>query len=100
MTKPGLRKFALSAHVTSSVGWFGAVAERLRRCLGGYDQMARAASTTMELIGWFVIVPFSAASLLPGVVQSLVTSWGLFRHYWVIAKLLIAVVHVDTGALR
>ena len=55
------------------------------------DLKARAASTTMELIGWYVIVPFSAASLLSGVIQSVGTTWGLFRHYWVLAKLLITV---------
>jgi hypothetical protein len=33
----------------------------------------------------------SFASLLTGVVQSLGTTWGLFRHYWVVAKLLINV---------
>ncbi len=40
----------------------------------------------------FVLVPFSIASLLTGLVQSLGTNWGLVRHYWVIAKLLINVV--------
>ena len=28
---------------------------------------------------------------MTGIVQSLVTAWGLFRHYWVVFKLLIAV---------
>ncbi|MFI6341069.1 hypothetical protein [Streptomyces sp. NPDC050535] len=45
----------------------------------------------MDVVGWYVIVPFSAASLLTGLVQSLGTVWGLLRHYWVIAKLLITV---------
>jgi hypothetical protein len=31
------------------------------------------------------------ASLLTGIVQSLGTPWGLFRHYWVLFKLLITV---------
>jgi len=33
----------------------------------------------------------SLASLLTGLVQSLGTTWGLFRHYWVLFKLLINV---------
>ena len=37
-------------------------------------------------------MPLSLASLLTGVIQSLGTKWGLFRHYWVIAKLLINLV--------
>lgn len=92
---PTLRKFALTAHVTSSVGWLGSVtaflAVALVALLNGDDLKARAASLTMELIGWYVIVPFSAASLLSGVIQSVGTTWGLFRHYWVVAKLLITV---------
>ncbi len=35
--------------------------------------------------------------LATGIVQSLVTRWGLFRHYWVLAKLVITV--VATGLL-
>lgn len=31
----------------------------------------------------------SLASLLIGIVQALGTEWGLFRHYWVLMKLLI-----------
>jgi hypothetical protein len=45
----------------------------------------------MELTGWFVIVPLSIASLITGFVSSLSTTWGLFRHYWVVAKLLITI---------
>ena len=43
----------------------------------------------MDVIARFVIVPLVSASLLIGVVQSLGTTWGLFRHYWVVAKLLL-----------
>jgi hypothetical protein len=43
----------------------------------------------MELLGWYALVPLAIASLLTGLVQSLVTPWGLFRHYWVVFKLLI-----------
>lgn len=46
----------------------------------------------MESTGWIVLVPFSLASLITGVVQALGTKWGLFRHYWVVAKLLINLV--------
>jgi hypothetical protein len=45
----------------------------------------------MEPVGWFVIVPLNLASLLTGLVSSLTTPWGLFRHYWVLAKLAINV---------
>ncbi len=92
---PRLRKFALTAHVTSSVGWLGAVGAFLALAVAGLTsqdtQMVRATYLAMESIGWFVLVPFSLASLLTGLVQSLGTKWGLFRHYWVLFKLLINV---------
>jgi len=92
---PRVSKIALTAHVTSSVGWIGAVATFLALAIAGVmsanDQIVRTSYLAMELIGWCVIVPFSIASLLTGLVQSLGTSWGLFRHYWIVAKLLITV---------
>ena len=89
---PGLRKLALTAHVISTVGWLGAVASFLALAIAGLDaQMLRAAYVAMELTGWYVIVPLCFASLLTGSVQALGTPWGLFRHYWILLKLLIAV---------
>jgi hypothetical protein len=45
----------------------------------------------MEVIGWIIIVPCSVAALMTGLVQSLDTEWGLFRHYWIVAKLSLTV---------
>jgi hypothetical protein len=93
MMTPALRKFALTTHVTTSVGWLGAVAGFLALAIAGVTiqdpQTVRAAYLAMHLITWFVIVPFSLAALLTGLVQSLGTPWGLFRHYWVVTKLLL-----------
>ncbi len=90
-----LRRFALTAHVVSSVGWLGAVACSLALAVAGLvsrdAQTVRGVYLTLELLGWSVLVPFSVASLLTGLVSSLGTTWGLFRHYWVLAKLVINV---------
>ncbi len=92
---PRLRKFALTAHITSSVGWIGADAGFLALAIAGLTsqdaEMVRAAYLAMGLIAWFVIVPLSLAALLTGLVQSLGTKWGLFRHYWILVKFLIAI---------
>lgn len=91
--RPGLRKFVLIAHIVSSVGSLGAVAGFLALAVAGLTsqdaQVTRSAYVAMEVIARFVIVPLVSASLLIGVVQSLATTWGLFRHYWVVAKLLL-----------
>lgn len=93
---PRVRRLALTAHVTASVGWLGAVAAFLALAIAGLAgadaRIVSAAALTMELIGWFVLVPFAVASLLTGLVQSLGTSWGLFRHYWVLVKLVLNLV--------
>ncbi|MDQ3620313.1 MAG: DUF2269 domain-containing protein [Actinomycetota bacterium] len=85
--KPGLRKLALSAHLTFSVGWIGTVVAYLALGLMAVNSSdaanVRAAWTAMEVIGWYVIVPLAVASFLTGLVMALGTKWGLFRHYWV-----------------
>ncbi len=93
---PRLRKFALTTHVTFSVGWLGAVVAYLALAVTGLTsrdaQTVRSAYLATELIGWYVLVPLSLAALLTGIIQSLVTEWGLFRHYWVLVKFLLTVV--------
>ncbi|MGW0732005.1 hypothetical protein [Streptomyces sp. NPDC002851] len=92
---PRLRKLALTTHVLTSVGWAGAVTVFLALAvvgLTGQDaRQVRGAYLAMEVATWYVIVPLAFASLLTGIVQSLGTSWGLVRHYWVLAKLLLTV---------
>lgn len=92
---PRLRKFALTAHITSSVGWIGAVVAYLALVVATQTsqdaQTVRAAYIAMEPIIRFALVPLSFASLLTGIIMSLGTPWGLFRHYWVLTKLLLTV---------
>jgi hypothetical protein len=87
------RRIALTAHVSCSVGWLGAVAGFLALAVTGLrsedPQLIRAAYLAMDRTTWFVILPFAAASLLTGVISSIGTAWGLFRYYWVLVKLLI-----------
>ena len=90
---PSLRKLALTTHVVLSVGWLGAVVAYLALAIGGLasqsGQMVRTAYLSMEFLGRYVIVPFSLATLLAGLVESLGTQWGLFRHWWVLVKFVL-----------
>jgi hypothetical protein len=90
---PRVRKFALTAHITASVGWLGAVAGVLALAVAGLashdPQLVRGAYLVMEPVAWFVLLPLAFASLLTGLVQGLGSKWGLFQHYWVLFKLLI-----------
>lgn len=90
---PGLRKFVLLTHITTSVGWLGAVVAYLAldiTATTGRDvQTVRAAYVAMDVTVSQVIVPLALASVLIGVVNALGTPWGLFRHYWILFKLLL-----------
>ena len=85
----------LTAHITFSVGWMGTVTAFLALALAGVvgnAQMVRASYIAMELIAWFVIVPFCFASLVTGLIQSLGTPWGLFKHYWIVVKFFLTLI--------
>lgn len=91
----GIRKLALTAHITFSVGWLGSVVVYLAialDCLRKTDaQAVTSVVSVLEFIGWFVIVPLSIAALVTGLVQSLGTEWGLFRYYWILVKFALTV---------
>lgn len=93
---PRLRKFVLITHVTSTLGWLGAVGVFIALTVVGLTSQdpptVRGAYLVMEPTAWYVLVPLSFASLLTGIVQSLGTPWGFFRHYWVLLKLVITLI--------
>jgi uncharacterized membrane protein len=93
---PRLRKLALTTHVTASVAWLGAVVAFLALSVAGLTsqdpQTVQGAYLVMELTAWVVLAPLSLASLATGLVCSLGSAWGLFRHYWVLFKLAINLV--------
>ncbi|MCA1560651.1 MAG: DUF2269 domain-containing protein [Acidobacteria bacterium] len=92
---PALRRFTFTTHITSSVGWVGAVVVFLALAVVGLtseDELTvRGAYLAMAPAAWFVLVPMAHASLLSGIALSLGTTWGLFRYYWLVLKLLITV---------
>lgn len=91
-----LRKIALTTHITSTLGWLGAIVGFLALAITGLRsneaQLVRSSYLAMELLGWYVLVPLCVASLVTGLVMSLGTQWGLFRHFWVVIKFVITVV--------
>ena len=93
---PPTRKLTLTLHIVASVGWLGALtvffAHALATLVAADEQIVRAASLAMGLTAWFVVMPRSVASLITGLIEALDTAWGLFRHYWVLFKLLLTAV--------
>ena len=104
-----LRTAVLTTHVVTSVGWLGAVAAYIAldvTAVAGEDtDLVRAAYVAMNVTVTYAIVPLAVASVVIGIVNALGTSWGLFRHYWVVVKLLLTVVAttvllLETGTVR
>ena len=91
---PPLRKLALTAHVTFSVGWMGSVAAFLALSIVGRtshsSDVVRGVYLATNLVGQAVILPMSLGALLTGLVEGLGTRWGLFKYRWVITKLVLS----------
>ena len=88
---PRLRKALLAVHVGTSVGWLGAAAAYIVLnvpALAADEQSVRAAYLMMEALLLYAITPMAVLAFISGMVQGLVTPWGLFRHYWVLISLI------------
>lgn len=86
-----VRKIALVAHIASSVGWLGAAVAFMALAITGLtaDEPRSMVSAVgaMEHLFFVLIVPFAVGTLLIAVVQSVLSPYGLFRHWWVAVKL-------------
>jgi hypothetical protein len=82
------RKLLLTLHVAGSVALLGADGSVLLlgadAALGGDP---RGLYPAAALIGWALLVPLALVALTTGVLLGLLTTWGLFRHWWVALKL-------------
>lgn len=94
--RPGLRKSLLVLHVSCSVGFLGTVAAFLLLAIIGVAvsdrQTLQATYLSMDMLARLLILPLVLASLVIGVVQSLLSNWGLFRHWWIVGKLVISII--------
>ena len=88
---PALRRLLLTLHLAASVGWVGAVLAYLPLDLATAasqdPQTLRAAYLGMDLVARWALVPLALLALASGIVLSLATPWGLFRHWWVVVSL-------------
>lgn len=94
-----VHKAALTAHVLSSVGWFGAALVvafcGIAATATSDPTLAPALHRTIEASLWLT-VPAGLLAFATGTLLGLGTTWGLIRHWWVVAKLGINLVVVVT----
>jgi hypothetical protein len=100
----GLHRLVLTAHITTSVGWLGAVVAYLAldaiATVGQHVTNVRAAYFGMEVLILYIIVPLALASVLIGIVNALSSPWGLFQHYWIVVKFVLTLFAITTLLLE
>lgn len=84
------RNALLGLHVLFASTWIGGVAALLLvslvgRAPRGGDALALAREA-MQWIDWVIIIPSCLGSLGTGFLFSWLTSWGFFRHWWLVIK--------------
>ena len=98
---PHVRKPLLFLHVITSVGLFGEVwvlvVLNVTALTADDGEPARAAYRLMSVLVFAGGIPLSMAALVTGLVLALGSHWGLVRHAWVFAKLLLLVGVVLAG---
>lgn len=82
----------------------GAVAGFLILALAGLNGTV-AVYPSLDLTTQYLIMPLALLTLALGTLQSLLTPWGLVRHYWVLIKLILTllvvlVLWLQTGNIR
>lgn len=92
LLSPALRKLTLFLHVATSVGLIGTVACFLAFAIFGLlltEVPAPQVYLVLPLLTKALIIPLLVLSLAIGILCSVATPWGVARHYWVIAKLVL-----------
>jgi len=100
---PRLRKLVLAAHVLVAVGWFGIVVAKLVLAVTAVttrdQEIPGAAYVFMQVLDRAIFPPAALGTLLTGVILSVGTAWGLFQHYWIVAKLVLTLLVILSGVL-
>jgi uncharacterized membrane protein len=95
------RKPLLVAHLIVSGTWLGAVVADLflgiSAATSGGEELADAYYAVMDRLVNNLMPAAALTTLATGLLLALTTKWGLLRHYWVLAKLVLAVATVVVG---
>jgi hypothetical protein len=97
------RAVVLTVHVAMSVGWLGLdgalVALEVTGLCTVNPAVRAGMATATAVIAYWALVPVVFFSLVSGLMLALSTSWGLARHWWVLAKCGISAVLTASGLL-
>jgi hypothetical protein len=95
---PPWRKALMTGHLISSLGLLGCDLTVLTLGIAGsYGADPVTVYPAAYLIGLVLLVPLALVSLVTGVLQGLLTPWGLARYWWVVGKFVLTVAGVLLG---
>lgn len=101
--RPRTRKTLLTVHIVASVALlgevWGLVVLNLYATLTSDTGLAHAAYRLMTVMIFAGGIPLSLLSLATGVVLAVRSHWGLLRHAWVFAKLVMLIAVILIGML-
>jgi hypothetical protein len=102
-SRPRQRNLLLTLHITVAVAALGVDAALLILGITGLvssdANVIRASYVTMDLLVPAALLPLALGALLTGILVALRTRWGLVRHYWVLAKLVLTIVAATAATL-
>jgi hypothetical protein len=85
---PRWRKALLTVHIVTSVGWLGISAVLVTLgAAGAAGADPEVVYPAIGLIGTVLLTPLVVAAWVFGVLSSLLTPWRVFKHWWVVVKL-------------
>jgi uncharacterized membrane protein len=87
------RNIAVTIHIVAALALLGVstvvLAAGIHAATGDDARDAHAVYELLRLLTFSLDLPLAVLTLVSGVRLALTSSWGLFRHWWVIAKLAI-----------
>ncbi len=97
------KNWLISAHVATMAIWFGAALCMVGITISNQNtpngEGLYAINSVMKLLDDFVIIPSANLSLLTGGLLCWLTTWGFFKHYWVIVKWIATVTLIVVGSI-
>jgi hypothetical protein len=100
---PSVRRAVLTVHIIASVGLLGdcaaVLAINVRAATTGDPALAASSYDLLAMFSVVFGIPLSFTALGTGLVLGLGTKWGVLRHRWVTAKLVLLVTVILAGAL-
>lgn len=96
------RNWLLSLHISAGGLWFGTALCLVAISLGGCSLSdgdgLYGINIARSLLGEVVIVPTAVLSVITGVLLCAFTSWGFFKHRWIMAKQLMTLMLIVIGS--